>query len=117
MGSTTPDGLNEMSTWAETAAFDVRIVQSLTGLTDGQYKLQGHFNFGAGHNAVRLFARNCGGPDVELDVPQTRASQWQVAELPDIEVIGGNCQVGFFVDANAGNWLNSDMFSFEPVIE
>jgi hypothetical protein len=117
MGSTTPDGLNEMSTWAETAAFDVRIFQSLTGLADGQYTLQGHFNFGTGHNAVRLFARNCGGADVELDVPQTLASQWHPTELTGIQVLGGNCQVGFLVDANAGNWLNTDLFSFEPVTD
>jgi len=112
-GASTPDGLNELSTWSESTAFSVRLYQTLEGLADGRYKLGGHFNFGAGHNAVYLFARGCGGADRQEDVQQTLSSQWLEAELTGIHVVGGRCEVGFFVDANPNNWLNADLFSFE----
>jgi hypothetical protein len=110
-GATTVDGLNEISTWSEATAFSVAIYQTIDGLADGLYTFKGHFNFGTGHNAVYVFARSCGGDDRQLDVPQTLPSQWLEVELTDIDVVGGRCDVGFFVDANANNWLNADLFS------
>jgi hypothetical protein len=111
-GATTVDGLNEISTWSEATAFSVAIYQTIDGLADGLYTFKGHFNFGTGHNAVYVFARGCGGDDRQLDVPQTLPSQWLEVELTDIDVVGGRCDVGFFVDANASNWLNADLFSW-----
>jgi len=116
-GSSTVDGLNELSTWAQSAAFTVRIYQSLTGIEDGRYGFKGHFNFGTGHNAVYLFASGCGGLDRRQDVPQPLPSQWLDAELTGIDVSGGSCDVGIVVDANPNNWLNSDLFSFERMPE
>lgn len=116
-GSSTVDGLNELSTWAESEAFTVRIYQSLTELDDGRYTFKGNFNFGTGHNAVYLFARHCGGAERRQDVQQTLPTQWLEVELAAIEVIGGSCDVGFVVDANPNNWLNADFFSFEPASE
>jgi hypothetical protein len=110
-GATTVDGLNEVSTWSESTAFSVAIYQTVDGLSDGLYTFKGNFNFGAGHNAVYLFARRCGGDDRQLDVPPTLPSQWLEVELTDIDVVGGQCDVGFFVDANPSNWLNADLFS------
>ena len=116
-GASTVDGLNELSTWAESVAFTVRIHQSLTELDDGQYTFKGHFNLGTGHNAVYLFASGCGGLDRRHDLQPTLPTQWLAAELTGIEVVGGSCDVGFFVDANPNNWLNTDLFSFERTSE
>jgi hypothetical protein len=115
-GSTTPDGeaeQNLLGTWHATDTYVVQIYQSLSGLEDGFYTFKGFFNWGGLHNAVQLFARNCGGDDLILDIPATAATQWLEVGIGGIEVVGGNCEVGFLVDSNPADWLNADVFSFE----
>lgn len=112
-GATNVEGKFELSTWAESAAFTVDISQSVTGLSDGKYTFKGWFNRGDGFNAIYLFARDCGGEDRQENVPLTAATQWLEVGIGGIDVVGGGCEVGFFVDSNPANWLNADAFSFE----
>lgn len=113
-GATTVDGQWELSTWAETAAFTVEVSQVVTRLAAGKYTFKGWFNRGSGLNVVYLFARGCGGTeDYQEDIPLTGVSQWIEVGIGGIEVVGGRCEVGFFVDSNANDWLNADAFSFE----
>lgn len=111
-GSTTPDGQNEMSTWSDEAAWAVYVYQEIQGIPDGFYTFTGNFNRGDGHNSTQLFARNCGGEDVFEDIPLTAPSEWLEFSITGIEVIGGACEVGFFVDSPVLAWFNSDLFSF-----
>lgn len=115
-GSFTPNGEPEenlLGTWHMTDAFVVNVYQSLQGIEDGMYTFKGFFNWGGSHNAIQIFARNCGGPDVTQDVPPTADTQWIEVGIGGIEVVGGHCEVGFMVDSNPQDWLNADMFSFE----
>ncbi len=115
-GSFTPNGEPEenlLGTWHMTDAFVVSVYQSLQGIDDGMYTFKGFFNWGGAHNAIQIFARNCGGPDNYQDVPPTADTQWIEVGIGGIEVLGGHCEVGFTVDSNPTDWLNADMFSFE----
>lgn len=111
-GSTNPDGQNELSTWSDQGDFAVSVYQTIEGLPDGSYTFTGNFNRGDGHNATQLFARNCGGEDIVVDIPLTAPTQWIEHSIPSIPVTGGTCEVGMLVDSPASAWLNSDLFSF-----
>lgn len=112
-GSTTVDGKNQFSTWSDQGPFEVTLHQTLINQAAGRYVFEGHFNHGPGHNALYLFARDCGATDVQVDIPETLRGQWLAVEL-EVEIAGGRCEVGLHVDANSENWLNADLFSFSP---
>jgi hypothetical protein len=97
-----------------TDAYTVEIYQTVTGLEDGTYTFQGHFSRGP-QNEIYLFARNCGGTDpAPFPVPETPTDSFVAVALTGIEVSGGSCEVGLFVDSELENWMNADLFSLEP---
>lgn len=115
-GSFTPNGeaeQNLLGTWHMEDAFVVSIFQVLDDLDDGLYTFKGFFNWGGSHNAVEMFAKDCGTPDIHKEIPATADTQWIEVGIGGIEVVGGHCEVGFMVDSNPQGWLNADMFSFE----
>ena len=77
----------------------------------GTYTFQGWFNRGV-NNATYLYA-NCGGANQQVDIPITAPTSWLLVSIPGITVTGGSCELGFFVDASATDWVNADAFSFE----
>jgi hypothetical protein len=110
-----PDGTYELATWHQTDGFQVEIYQNVTGLEDGTYTFQGSFSRGEGLNEIYMFARNCGGAEPDpMPIPVTSPSAFEVIALTGIEVSGGSCEVGVYVDSNLGNWMNADKFSLEP---
>jgi hypothetical protein len=114
-GGSVPHGNYEFSTWHGTDAFAVEAYQKIEGLADGKYTFKGYFSRGDGFNDVHLFARHCGGAEAEpVPIPLTEPTQWLAVEMNGIDVVGGSCEVGMVIDSNASNWLNADMFSFEP---
>jgi hypothetical protein len=113
-GASVPDGNYELSTWHMTDMFSVEVYQTIMGLEDGTYTFKGYFSRGDGFNSTQMFARNCGGAEVEpVPVPLTEPTQWLAVPMTGIEVVGGSCEVGVLIDSNANNWLNADLFSFE----
>lgn len=113
--ATTPQGQTyELATYSMSDAFTVQVSQTLTNLPDGTYAFTGFFNRGP-NNSTYIFAKNCGGPAQQMAIPISTATGWDQVSLAGIQVTGGTCQVGFYVDANAGNWLNADGFRFELV--
>ncbi len=112
-GGATVDGAFELSTWSQATAFQVKVYQVISGLTDGKYTFKGYFNRGDGHVAAYIYAAGCGGEDRQENVPLTAPAQWLEVGIGGIDVVGGKCEVGFFVSSNPENWLNTDAFSFE----
>jgi hypothetical protein len=110
--ATVVDGQYELATWSSTTPFNVRVYQSLDNLPDGKYTLNGFFTRGDGLNAAYIFARNCGGADKQTNINRTGDTQWVPYGIGGVDVIGGHCEVGFYVDSNPTNWLNADAFSF-----
>lgn len=114
-GSVTPNGQSEeflLGSWHDADAYVLSVFQAVDDLEDGSYGLIGYFNWGGAVNSVRMFARNCGGDDVYQDVQPTADTQWREVIITDIQVAGGQCEVGLEIDSNPGGWLNADMFSF-----
>jgi len=108
-----PDGAYELATWHQTEGFILEIYQRVRGLDDGTYTFSAMVSRGP-NNEVYLFARNCGGADVDpLPIPETSATAFEPFALTGIEVDGGTCEVGLHIDANFNNWMNADDFALE----
>jgi len=114
-GSSVPDGGYEFSTWHMTDKFVVDLHQTVTGIEDGTYVFKGYFNLGTGFNKVEAYATDCGGADpAPQAVVSNGATEWQAVSVTGIVVKGGECTVGVRIDSNPTNWLNADLFTFEP---
>jgi hypothetical protein len=113
--ATTPQGQTyELATYSATDAFTVEVSQTLSNLPDGTYTFTGFFNRG-NNNQAYMFARGCGGPAQQVNIPISTPTGWDQVSIVGIQVTGGSCQVGFYIDASATNWLNADGFTFEMV--
>jgi arabinogalactan endo-1,4-beta-galactosidase len=112
VGATTIEGQNELATWSGNDAFTLRVFQAPANLPSGRYTLSAYFNRADGFNSAYIYAKNCGGPDRQANIPTTTATQWLQTQISGIEVTAGQCEVGFFVDSNPSDWLNADAFSF-----
>ncbi|QIX61612.1 T9SS type A sorting domain-containing protein [Hymenobacter sp. BT18] len=91
--------------WLGTA-YQASTYQLKTGLPNGTYTLRAWVLNGGSQKACQLYAKNYGGPEKNLALPVTSA--WTQIQLPNIEVTNGQCEVGLWSDANAGNWCSLD---------
>lgn len=124
----TPQGQEyELATYTASTSFTADVSQTPASLPDGLYTFSAWFNCGA-NNQAYIYA-NCsgagrgtdGGPDSGLDggstlianIPITSSTGWEQISISGIEVRAGSCQVGFYVDASATDWLNADGFMLE----
>lgn len=106
-----PNGSQELATWHDKDSYQVSIFQTVHGLKDGVYTFQGYFSSDRS-GGTYIFARNCGGTDREAQVPTTSWT-WFTFALKDIQVSGGNCEVGIRVVGAPNDYLNADMFTFD----
>jgi hypothetical protein len=51
-----------------------------------------------------------GNDTTRIDLPSGN-SQWQKIELKDVEIKGGQCEVGFYADGKADTWCRIDEVS------
>ncbi|HEX6276194.1 MAG TPA: hypothetical protein VFZ53_24300 [Polyangiaceae bacterium] len=110
-----PHGAYELATWHNMTGYQVEIFQNVTGLEDGTYTFSGFFSWGLTINEIYLFARNCSDTDPEpMPIPTTPADSFVVVSMEGIEVVGGSCEVGLYVDGSVNSWMNADNFAFEP---
>lgn len=112
-GGVVVDGQKELATWHDTAEYSVYVYQKVNGLVPGTYSFKGNFSSTQSRGAY-LFARNCGGAEQQEVIP-TNTFNWFEISIPQIDVTGSSCEVGFFVHAVAQDWLNADLFTFEKV--
>jgi arabinogalactan endo-1,4-beta-galactosidase len=92
------------------SAYKVETYQTLTGLTNGSYKLTAWVRSGGGQNSAYLALKNCGGTEQRTDLPVS-ASGWIHLVVP-VSVTSTQCTVSVYSDANAGNWINVDDLTF-----
>jgi hypothetical protein len=110
-----PDGAYELATWHNMTGYQVEIYQNVTGLEDGTYTFSGFFSWGLVINDIYLFARNCGATDPDpMPVPTTPSDSFVQVSMTGIEVVGGSCEVGLYVDGSVNAWMNADNFALEP---
>ncbi|MFJ7962780.1 glycosyl hydrolase 53 family protein [Streptomyces sp. NPDC096324] len=92
------------------SAYKVETYQTLTGLTNGSYKLTAWVRSGGGQNSAYLALKNCGGTAQRTDLPVS-TSGWIHLVVP-VSVTGSQCTISVYSDANAGNWINVDDLTF-----
>lgn len=92
------------------SAYKAETYQTLTGLTNGNYKLTAWVRSGGGQNSAYLALKNCGGTEQRTDLPVS-ASGWIHLVVP-VSVTSNQCTVSVYSDANAGNWINVDDLTF-----
>ncbi|RSK47042.1 glycosyl hydrolase 53 family protein [Hymenobacter rigui] len=94
------------------SAYQVSTYQVKTGLANGTYTLSAWVMNGGGQTACQLYAKNFGGPEKNLTLPVTNT--WTQIQLPGIQVTNGQCEIGLWSDANAGNWCSLDNVELRP---
>lgn len=90
------------------SAYTVSTYQSRS-VPNGTYTLTAWVMNGGGQNAARMYAKNHGGTERQAELPV--ASQWTQVSITGIQVTSGQIEIGFYSNANAGNWINFDSVS------
>lgn len=91
-------------------AYKAYTYQYKNGLTNGLYTLRIRAKTGGGQNALYLEAKDFGGSARTASIPVS--TTYQTVEIRDINVTNGQCMVGIWSDANAGNWTYFDDAEF-----
>ncbi|RSK33885.1 glycosyl hydrolase 53 family protein [Hymenobacter metallilatus] len=93
-------------------AYQVSTYQLITGLPSGTYTLRAWVMNGGGQTACQLYAKNFGGTEKNLSLPV--AATWTQVQIPGIQVTNGQCEIGLWSNANAGNWCSLDNVELLP---
>jgi arabinogalactan endo-1,4-beta-galactosidase len=104
-------GENSLHWWLG-EPFNFTCSQTVTGIKDGTYTLKVWSSGGGGENALQLFASDFGGEKLTTNIVNTGWQVWQQYEIQNIEVVGGQCTIGVYLDSLGGNWGNIDEFEF-----
>lgn len=95
------------------APFKSTLTRTFTGIPDGTYSLSVYAMGGGGEKTIKLFAENYGGSGrKETEIVNTGWKAWKQYTVSGIEVRGGKCTIGIYIDANSGNWGNFDDVEF-----
>jgi arabinogalactan endo-1,4-beta-galactosidase len=103
------EGAQNLANWLATP-YEVTTYQTLTGLENGTYTLKVMAHNDGGQTACHIFARNFGGSELTADLPVSGG--YVEVEILNIEVTNGQCEIGIYSDASAGQWCRLDNFSF-----
>ena len=87
--------------------YEVYTYQTVTNLPNGTYKLSAWFKSTGGQPVAQLKAQNFGGTTLTAAVP-TSPSTWVQVSVSNILVTNGQCQIGVYSNASAGQWLHFD---------
>jgi len=92
--------------------YEVYTYQTVTKLANGLYTLRAWTKSSGGQTNALLLAKNYGGAQVSVSFPTTASGgtsgAWQQVELKNINVANGQCEIGVYSYASAGQWLFFD---------
>jgi hypothetical protein len=88
--------------------YEVYTYQIVTGLSNGLYTLRAWTKSSGGQTYALLLAKNYGGTQVSANVPTTSDGNWQQITVPNISVSNGQCELGVYSYAGAGQRLYFD---------
>jgi hypothetical protein len=83
-------------------SYRVYTYQTVSGLANGTYSLSAWVKSSSGQPKVQLQANNYGKGSSAVDIPGTPNGQWVQVTIPNIVVSNGQCEVGFYSQANRG---------------
>lgn len=88
------------------SAYKIYTFQTITGLANGNYTLRARARRSGNQIACQMEAKDFGGSALSVPIPQNGA--YQKIQITNINVTNGQCTIGFWSDANAGNWMYFD---------
>ncbi|RZL14765.1 MAG: T9SS type A sorting domain-containing protein, partial [Hymenobacter sp.] len=91
-------------------AYEVYTYQVATNLPNGTYKLSAWFKSSGGQPVAQLKAQGFGGSAALTAAVPTSSNTWTQVSVPNIVVTNGQCQIGVYSQAGAGQWLYFDDF-------
>ncbi|GGF01626.1 T9SS type A sorting domain-containing protein [Hymenobacter cavernae] len=89
--------------------YQVYTFQILTGLPNGRYSVRAWTKSAA--NQSQIYVRNYGGGQITTNIPSTPGGvngEWKQVIVDNVQVTNGQCELGFYSDADAGEWLYFD---------
>jgi len=89
--------------------FKVYTFQTLGGLPAGVYELRAWVRSTGVQSASRMVARQYGGPDLSVDIA---GEQYHMLIIPNINVTGGKCELGFLSEGDATTLAAVDDVAF-----
>lgn len=113
---TAVDGGSVLSGWYPKEgqeAYATRVFQVVKGLEDGTYRLSAQIAAKIGIPSAKIYATNCGGTDPEPVAAS--ADAWHEVAIEAVEVVGGECEVGFDIDSRILDWVNIDAVELKKV--
>lgn len=100
----------KLTFWKD-SAYHCSVYQILTDLEDGLYTLSAWIENSGGQEVIQIYAKNYGGEERVQEIPVSDIN-WNKFVIDNIEVTNGQCEVGLYSVANAGNWVNMDLMMF-----
>ena len=91
--------------------YEVYTYQVVKNLPNGTYTLSAWVKSSGGQNTAQLLAKNYGGATRTAAIAATGGGPWVQVSVPGIVVSNGQCELGMYSNANAGNWLYFDDFT------
>jgi beta-glucosidase-like glycosyl hydrolase/aryl-phospho-beta-D-glucosidase BglC (GH1 family) len=92
------------------AAIYQQTTSQLKSVPNGTYNFSVWVRSGGGQNALKLFAKNYGGVEMNTAIGSSAIGSWTRYTISNIQVTNGQIEVGVVSDANAGNWAVFDNF-------
>ncbi len=90
---------------SKASAYKVNTYRTV-GLPNGTYSASVRVRSGGGQKECYFYVNGYGGPEKRANIQA--GSTYTKIELTGIVVTNGACDLGFYSDANAGNWMTAD---------
>ena len=92
------------------AAHQAWVGQMVGGLANGTYTLKAWVISSGGQSQKFMYANHHGGSQVQVNIPTT--GTWTQITLSNINVTSGQCEIGFYENAAANDWMAIDDVTF-----
>ncbi|MGI4824437.1 MAG: T9SS type A sorting domain-containing protein [Janthinobacterium lividum] len=93
-------------------AYEVYTYQVVTGLGAGTYSFKAWVRSTGGQAIAQMQAKNYGGSLLTTNIKASNGDNWDLVELKGITVSNGQCEIGFYSKAMAGQWIYFDDIEF-----
>ncbi|WP_157887198.1 Ig-like domain-containing protein [Hymenobacter sp. PAMC 26628] len=91
--------------------YEVYTYQTISNLPAGTYTLRAWVKSSGGQPRAEMRASNYGG-DMRVANLGTSMSGWTLVQIPNISVVSGRAEIGFYSKASGGQWLYFDDVEF-----
>ena len=100
-------GEKQLSHWSENVAYQVDTAQTIHEVPDGIYSLSAWVKSCGTQEECWMYVDDYGGELRKVRVPQSSQAWTQIC-IKDIEITSTSCEIGFWSNASAGEWMCVD---------